>query len=101
MAQLPAITNVPAAIAADMQTLMQQDVGSTETGKPLYVAWLQHYWRPRIAGLRRRRDTAAAVAAEVDARVVVEAALETERVARLAAERASDDATVAEIEGVS
>lgn len=52
-------------------------------------------------GILRRERVAVAVAAEEQARVDVETALETERLARLAAEGAADAAAETLLEGVS
>ena len=102
---MPTITiNVPAGSIADIRAALQERYGAEVDGftnQQLLVHHLKATTRPLVRAYRRRQDVSGAMANEEAARAVAEAALETERTARLAAEAVADAAGDAAVNGVS
>ena len=93
---------VPASVLSGLREHYSDAIGvDGMTDRQVVAHHIREGARTFLRGQRRRARVAGAVSAEESTRAALEAALETERAGRVAAERASDDTADADLAGVS
>lgn len=97
---------IPTEVAEEVLVVMQEDLAteegdSTLVGRGLLAAWLQKMLLPKVKAIRKRRDVAQLLTAEVTARYEAEAAYKKEHEARELAESLSEASSELDIKGIN